>query len=458
MNDSFHNYYALRKSRLNTLKNNYKGLNHSNSQSFINTNGNNDYKRERNYLLPYNLKKNNNKLILPRVGDSFRIENGKNKYRKNQIFNANSSLNSSFNNNNKELFHSSRPNYYNQRREGPKNILDAPRKISGLLDYKINAALGNKKMREEMEKRRIMSKMRRRIDDELKRERSIDDLRFIKEFDEIEEKRQNIRLMREKMLNELKNQEIDDLENSFYIPPLPPPPPIPQFIPNPYPTTLFPPQIIMPPMNNNNHSSDSTGDLIKFLIVKKLLDKDEMKPFYPYPMDYFQGFPYPYMYYPPYIKIKKPKKPLPYPKPIIIQSPPLQNQKSNKKNKKTESNSSEKGTPFIDPLENYLQMLNRFKKPNGNQSNKGEGSKKENSVEENPEDNEEINEDENGDGEEGENGGEDMGGEGEEGDEGENGGEDNGGEGEGEGDGENGGEDMGGEGEGDGENPEVLIL
>ena len=126
-------------------------------------------------------------------------------------------------------------------------------------------------MRKEMEKRRIMSNMRRRIDDELRRERSIDDLRFLKEFDEIEEKRQNMKLMRQKMLRELKNQELDDLGNSFFIPPLPPS--LPPFFSNPY-TDLFPPQIVIPPISINNQSSDSTGDLVKFLLIKKLLDNN----------------------------------------------------------------------------------------------------------------------------------------------------------------------------------------
>ena len=296
MENTFPKY---RKSRISSYKSNHKGLNHSSSQPLFENNN----KTERNYLLPYNLKKTNNNLLLPRLGDSFRIENGKNKYKNNQTFISNS-LNSSFRQDN------TRHNYFKLRKLGPKNILDAPKRISGLLDYKINAALGNKKMREEMEKRRIMSKMRRRIDEELKRERSVDDIRFMREFDEIEQKRENMRLMREKMFHELKNQEMDELEDSFLIPPVPPPPPFPPFLPNPY-TTIFPPQIIMPPLNtnnNNNHSSDSTGELVKFLLIKKLLDKEDNKPIYPYPMNYFPTYPYPYYYYPPYYKRKKAKK------------------------------------------------------------------------------------------------------------------------------------------------------
>ena len=46
-----------------------------------------------------------------------------------------------------------------------------------------------------------------------------------------------------KMFRELENQELDDLEDSLYIPPIPPPLPPPQFYPNPYPTIIPPPEI-----------------------------------------------------------------------------------------------------------------------------------------------------------------------------------------------------------------------
>ena len=101
-------YPKYKKSRISSLKSNHKGLNHSSSQPLFE----NNIKKERNYLLPYNLKKNNNNLLLPRLGDSFRIENGKNKYKNDQTFISNS-LNSSFRQDSKELFNSSRPRYLN---------------------------------------------------------------------------------------------------------------------------------------------------------------------------------------------------------------------------------------------------------------------------------------------------------------------------------------------------------
>ena len=38
----------------------------------------------------------------------------------------------------------------------------------------------------------ILLKMRRRIDDELKRDRTFEDLRFLKDYDDLDEKRKNI--------------------------------------------------------------------------------------------------------------------------------------------------------------------------------------------------------------------------------------------------------------------------
>ena len=237
-----------------------------------------------------------------------------------------------------------------------------------------------------------MSKMSRRINEKIKRESTVDDLQFLKEFDENEEKKNsNTRLIQQEMLQELKNLEIEELEDSLLIPPMPPPqfpPSLSPFFPYPYITALFPPQIIIPPKNNNNNqASDSTAELVKFLLIKKLLDKDDNKPLYPYQMNYYTFNPIPYWYYPPYYKIKKPKKKFnlfSYPKPIIIKSsPPPKEQKNKKKRKttKTESSNSQKEISFIDPLDNYLKSLNNYKKHVSNSSNQKSISKEEKSEE-----------------------------------------------------------------------------
>ena len=356
IDNSFSKY---NKYRLHSLNNDHKGLNYSSSQRLIN---NNNINKKKNYSFPYFLNNNNNNLKLPNLGDSFRIENRKN-FLNNHNFNNN--INSSFLNSRKDISNSS--NFSKLRRERVKNILDAPKRLSGYLDYKINKELEMKNMREDFEKRRMMSKMRKRIDDRFKKERSVDDIRFLRDFDEIEEKRQNMRLMREKMFRELKNQELDDLEDSLYIPPIPPPLPPPQFYPNPYPT-IIPPPIIMPPMNaNNNQAKDSTSDLFKFFIIKKLLDSDD-KPSNPNPnpMNY-PYMPNPYWFPPPITKKKKKKKKNQSPMPIIIYPPVYEPQKEKRK-KETDVTINREGIPFVDPLDQYFKFIDNYKKGNSRQS------------------------------------------------------------------------------------------
>jgi hypothetical protein len=208
------------------------------------------------------------------------MENGNKKYNKYETLS--NTFNSSIINNKKNI--------------QVKKIFDARKRLSRILDYKINSALDNKKLREEYDKKIMMAKMRKSLDEELKRERTLDDIRLQREFDDIEEKRQNMRYIRQKMLRDIKNQEIEDFENSYYnIPRIPPPLPL---FPNPY---IIPPQFLIPQVNNNN---DTTGDLFRFLLIKKLLDNE--KPLFPYPLHYLRM---PYLYPPrPIIKIKKPKE------------------------------------------------------------------------------------------------------------------------------------------------------
>ena len=265
--------------------------------------------------------------------------------------------------------------------------------------------------------------MRKSLDEELKRERTLDDIRLQREFDNIEEKRQNMRYIRQKMLRDIKNQEIEDFENSYYnIPRIPPPLPL---FPNPY---IIPPQFLIPQVNNNN---DTTGDLFRFLLIKKLLDNE--KPLFPYPLHYLRM---PYLYPPrPIIKIKKPKElkykinyPN-YPEQILIGNVPYIIKKKNKiKNIKIKRKSSikSKGIPFEDPLENYLDMIGKLRKkaePKSSESKKKKTSTKNEDSEESEE--KEKNESE-GNNEGGEEGGDEGGEGGEEGGEGGEGGEEGG--------------------------------
>ena len=59
------------------------------------------------------------------------------------------------------------------------------------------------------------------MDDELKRQRTLDDMKFRRELDEIEAKRENMRHERQMMLQELQNQEMDSFDYPSYKPNIP---------------------------------------------------------------------------------------------------------------------------------------------------------------------------------------------------------------------------------------------
>ena len=439
MSDSFRKSHNSKKNKTTGSIHKHKELYHSSSQHLID----NNTKKERSYLLPSNLQNKDSKLILPKLNSS-----GYRNYKYKNDYSKKSSLNSKYIKNTKGIKeYSSKPYYYKLNRNGSKTIFDAKKKLSGILDDKINSALGNKKIRDERDKRSILLKMRRRIDDELKRDRTFEDLRFLKDYDDLDEKRKNIKLMRQNMFRDLQDGVYDDFDETFLIPPIPRLTP-PTFLGNPYATFIPPPQIIIPPMNNNgnnnnNTSTDTTGDLVKFLLIKKLLERDK-QPLFPYP--YFPTWLNPYLF-PPYpiykLKRSKRKKNQNYfPKPIVVQSASKEDQ--NKDNKNTTSTETEKGIPFVDPLENYLVLINRFKKnPDRNSKRSIIPVKKEE-----PKEEKSSKKNSSKDGEGGEEGGDDEGGDengGDDGEGGEEGGDDEGGEENGgdEGDGGEGGEDGG---------------
>lgn len=312
-------------------------------------------------------------------------------------------------------------NKYNLQRAEEEDIINASRRLPKLLDEQFSKTYGSKKYGTS----NFLSKdIRRRVDDELNRQRALDDLKFKRELDEIEAKRENIRQERRRMLQELQNHEIDDLDDPLYLAPQYPPPYPPMY--NPYNPFMMPPYppYFMPPMNNNNHNhNDSTGDLIKIFLIKKLFDDNKPQPkektIYP---------PFLYQFYPGGFPVQygssKGQPIINYPQPLVVQTPynPYLNLGQGK-NKDNESE-SQKGIPFIDPLEKYLEMVNKAKETSTNGENGGEAGEKGE-----------------GDGEMG--GGEEA----EDGEEGENGDEEGGGEE----DGEAGGDDMDMEGDGGGE-------
>ena len=357
-------------------------------------------------------------------------------------------------------------NNYDLRKAEREDIIDAARRLPRLLNNKLNLALGKKKMKDFYEKEKIMSRMGERYDDELKRQRTFDDLRFRKEINEIEAKRESMKRERERMLRELENQELDDLDisDSLYVPP-PPPPPMPQYYPNPYMGYMPPPHpyYMPPPMNNNGGGkNDSTGDLIKIFLIKKLFDSDKNNEsrhnktsfqqfpaqFPQYPMPYFPGMMPPQQMYPQIYQAPPGVTPQ---QPIIMQVPPQKQKKE-----KNSSEESAEGTPFVDPLSKQINLAKKKSKSKSKNSNIKPIKLKNKKSEDNEEDNEESGD---GDDEENEDGG-DEGGEdgddgGEDGDDGGEGGEDGDEGGEGGEDGDDGGEggedgDDGGEGGDDG--------
>ena len=345
-----------KKSRRNDpLARSHKALNHSSSQPILD----NRSKKEHSYILSKkinntNNSKNNNKLLLPRVS---KIENNKS-YSKHQLLS--SSVNSSHFNTMqrylKERDNDIRLKLF--RQSDPRHIYNAKKRLSRLLDNKIESALGNKKLREELEKKRILSKMKRRIDEEMKYGRNIDNIKLQRELDKIDDNMENMRLMRKKFLNEIKSKEIDDIENlsNISIPRVPPPlyPP------------LIPPQFFFPfnNFNNSNSNSDTTGDLMKFLLVKKLLDND--KPLFPFPFNYYPNMPVPPWLFPfnPMFKYgRKPMFKIMYPGSDVV-FVNKNKRKKKAKNRSTKSSESPRGIPFQDPLEKYLDMLHRLRKRN----------------------------------------------------------------------------------------------
>ena len=360
-------------------------------------------------------------------------------------------------------------NNYDLQLAEQEDIIDATRKLPKLLDKKINEAFGYKKYNKLRNgyDNDLMPNLRK-MDDELKRQRTLDDMKFRRELDEIEAKRENMRHERQMMLQELQNQEIDSLDDPLYMPPIPPPP-APMYNYNPYnPYMVPPPPYFMPPMNtanNNSNNHDSMSELIKLFLIKKLFDDNKQNnqnnqqypsqyqmPYMPMqPLVYKQssqkrsnpyGYPPQQMMYPNY---QNPMGPNPYMNQNNInpyQVPNGQGQKQ--ENQRTKETESQKGIPFVDPLEKYLEMVNKAKgsikktekserkSSTGAKPIKLKNKKKDEDDEDDDDEENNIGEDEN----DGDDGGDDEG---------------DGGDDEGDGDGNEDGDDDGGDEEGGGD-------
>ena len=339
-------------------------------------------------------------------------------------------------------------NNYDLKRAEEEDIIDATRKLPRLLEDKINI-INDMKRKEKEDEKRLLSKVRQKVNEEIKKQKEKDEIRFKKEIDEIEQKRENIRQERVKLMEELQNQEMEESESESLTNPNPPPIYEPngpsQGLP---PTTMLPPQIppiiqpyppflqnMYPPMNNNNNNSkDSTGELLKIFLFKKIFDdkpqpqsSPQIQPQYiptPYPQPQYPPYPPPPQYQPP---PPQPQQPITIPQPIIYQSPaPVVSppniiiQKENSPPQpqpqiqpqiiqppvqykdivitKSETIKSEKGIPFVDPLENYLKetrpaRIVRTKKKTTKKSTRKKTTVKEKTEEEEDEEEEEEEDD-----------------------------------------------------------------
>ena len=344
MDNSFIKFQNKREKRNGAYNPDFRGLNRSNSQPIIYRTKDKDKLNKSLFLKKlknnYNYNNDNKSLIFPQLSNN-----------KSQL---NNSLNSSVQN---SSFYTKSTNSDKKSirlrliKAGVRNQMqDVKKRISKLIDDKLAAALGNKKMMEEIMKKKIMAKMRRRIDHELLRERSMDDLKLMREYDEIEKSRENIRQMRDKMLYDIKSRQIEDLEDFINTRQQ-------NMLMNPFP--FIPPQIYLNPFNHG----DSTGDLMKFLLFKRLMQEEREL----LPLKYLSamGYPLPFFYPPkPIFKIKRPKErtykiSFGQPRPIIIKE---SSSKFFRKKNKTKSTDSPKGIPFQDPLESYLAMIQKLRK------------------------------------------------------------------------------------------------
>ena len=322
-------------------------------------------------------------------------------------------------------------NIYDLKRAEEEDIIDATRKLPRLLEEKINI-INNMKIKEKEDEKRLLSQVKRKVNEEIKKQKEKDEIRFKRELDDIEQKRENIRQERRRLIEELQNRDIEESEieslNSqpIYNQNIAPQSPFPPSI---YPTQMpqmmtpyaFPPNIY-PPMNNNNNK-DSTDELLKIFILKKIFDdKPQTVQTAPQiqPIPQYIPNPYPPPQYPPYQpppQYQQPQpqqQPITIPQPIIIQSPQSmapppnviihedraqpqiqpqiiqpQLQYRDLLISNNDTLNSRKRYQFIDPLDEYLKETRSTKKKSYSKVNKKSSSRKKTTIKESKENEEE---------------------------------------------------------------------
>ena len=318
-------------------------------------------------------------------------------------------------------------NYYDLNRAEEEDMIDATRKLPKILEDKINM-INDMKKREKQDEKRLLSQVRKKVNDEIRKQKEKDEMRFRKEINDIEQKRENIRKERRRLMEELQHNDSEESMSylsSYQYPPnvytqsQPPPQPHPQMM-APYPVS-YPPQIYAPPMNNNNNSNtDSTNEFLKIFLLKKLFDDKPSVVQTPAPAPP-QYIPTPV--YPQPAPIPQPQQPISYPQPIFYQNPPqvvsppnviiqqeraqpqpqIQHQQQPQPQPqpnnvvqykdivitKSETINSDKGIPFIDPLEEYLRETKSKKKSTSKKKSERQKASKKDKTKEKEEEEEE---------------------------------------------------------------------
>ena len=316
-------------------------------------------------------------------------------------------------------------NNYDLRKAEEEDMIDATRKLPKLLEDKINI-INDMKRKEKEDEKRLLSQVRRKVNEEIKKQKEKDEIRFKKEIDEIERKRENIRQERKRLMEELQNGDIEESESELINQNSSP-----IYNQNIQPPAMYPPQMMAPygfppniyPTIDNNNSKDSTNEILKIFLLKKIFD-DKPQTVQTAPQIQPQYIPSPYPQYPTYqppSQFPQPQQPITIPQPIIYQSPQpsisppnviiqqdraqpqiqpqiqsqiqpqiIQPQMQYKDIVLTDSLNNEKGIPFVDPLEEYLKETRPTKKKS-NDKTKKKTTRKKTSVKETQEDKEESN-------------------------------------------------------------------
>ena len=208
----------------------------------------------------------------------------------------------------------------NTRLSEEEDMIDTARKLPIILEDKINK-INNMKRKEKQDENLLLSKIKQKVNEELKKQKEKDEIKFKKEMEEIEQKRENIRQEKKRLMEELQNTIIaeQDILHSKHQNRIYPPQNYPQY---PYNPSFFPPPYLM------NNKNDSTSEFLKIFLLKKLFDDEKPQQIMQNPpMPQYIPTPIPQMPQMPQIQYQPPQiipqqQPIPIPQPIIIQSPP----------------------------------------------------------------------------------------------------------------------------------------